>query len=270
MKKKVLNILLLSDSTGETVTSFASMLKAQYPHDNIAFEMIPFFKSLETSKNIFMPKIRTSDLIIHTLVDKKAVGFVKKTANQMGKEVIELLTKPLKLVGEIVGTEPLRIPVQHYQVNQNYFKRINAIDFAMYTDDGRTGERLLSADVIILGVSRTSKTPTCIYLAYQGIRAANLPLVQKQEPPQPFYEALSRRIPMIGLVASISRLRDIRSNRLQTLGTPHISDYTDSKKIQEELVYSRMFFARYKIPLLDVTRRSIEETAASIRQLINK
>ena len=162
------------------------------------------------------------------------------------------------------------MPGQQYKVNQMYFQRINAVDFAMYTDDGQTGERLLSADVIIVGISRTSKTPTCIYLAYQGLRAANLPLFPNQEPPKSFFVALKRKIPVVGLIASLTRLKEIRSNRLEILGKKHLPDYIDTKKIQEELVYARLFFERHKIPVLDVTRRSVEETAAAVKQLIKK
>ncbi len=265
-----LKILLLSDSTGETVTAIAAIIKAQYSKNEILFETIAFFRTLDTATQSLTRKICATDIIVHTPVEQKTVTFVRTQADKYQTKVIELLTNPLDVVGSLLGNIPIRKPGQHYKVNDSYFNRMNAIDFAMYTDDGHIGERLIQADVILVGISRTSKTPTCIYLAYQGIKAANLPILRNQTPPKVFFKALKNKICMIGLVASVSRLRDIRSNRLKSLGKLNISDYTDIKTIQEELVYSRMFFARYNIPILDVTRRSIEETAATIKQLISK
>jgi hypothetical protein len=266
MKKT--NILLLSDSTGETVNNIASSLAAQFGRTAFTFDLVPFLRTLDKVEQIVIKKYADNNIILHTLVESNIKAYVNDTASKANIEVIEVLSLPMKRISTILGYAPSNIPGKQYQVNENYFKRINAIDFAMYTDDGLTGERLLLADVIILGISRTSKTPTCIYLAYQGIRAANLPLIHKQGLPTNFEIALKKHIPMVGLIASVSRLQEVRSNRLKAIGSPELVSYIDRKKIQEELIYARLLFERYKIPIIDVTRRSIEETAATIKDII--
>lgn len=156
---------------------------------------------------------------------------------------------------------------RQHRINDTYFDRIAALDFAMANDDGATGQRLKAADVILAGVSRTSKTPTCIYLAYRGIRAANLPLVPGRALPPAFLEAMERGVPVIGLVASPARLQQVRSHRLEILGDRAL-DYADPERIRSELAEARLIFERYDIPVIDVTRRSIEETAAGVLALM--
>ena len=263
-----IRILLLSDSTGETVNNIASSIAAQFPENSFTFDLVPFLRTLQKAEQIVVNKISDADIILHTLVESNIKQFITETAKSSHVEVIEILTTPMKKISTILGIKPTNIPGKQYQVNESYFNRINAIDFAIYTDDGLKGERLLLADVILLGVSRTSKTPTCIYLAYQGVRAANLPLVINQKLPESFDEALKKGIPAIGLIASVSRLQDIRSHRLKAIGSPELVNYIDKKKIQEELIYARLLFERYNIPTIDITRRSIEETAATIRDII--
>mgnify|MGYP001232991851 FL=1 len=263
-----IHILLLSDSTGETVNNIASSIVAQFPDKKFSFELVPFLRTLQKAEQIVIPKYNATDIILHTLVDNDIKDLIAKTARIAKVEVVEILSHPMERFANIIRCNPTNIPGKQYQVNETYFKRINAIDFAIYTDDGLKGERLLLADVIILGVSRTSKTPTCIYLAYQGIMAANLPLVINQKLPTNFNRALEKGIPVVGLIASVSRLQEIRSNRLKVIGNPELFNYISQKKIQEELVYARLLFERYNIPIIDITRRSIEETAAIIKDLI--
>jgi regulator of PEP synthase PpsR (kinase-PPPase family) len=210
MKKKV-HILLLSDSTGETVNSIASTVMSQFPQCSITVELIPFLRTLSKVNEILPGKSRNADFIIHSLVDKNIILKIKQVAEKHKVQIIELLVNPLKKISAFTGISAIGLPGKQHTVNTSYFNRIDAIDFAMYTDDGRTGERLLLSDVIVLGISRTSKTPTCIYLAYQGIRAANLPLLINQKLPNKFYMALSKGVPVVGLVASITRLKEIRS-----------------------------------------------------------
>jgi [pyruvate, water dikinase]-phosphate phosphotransferase / [pyruvate, water dikinase] kinase len=156
-----------------------------------------------------------------------------------------------------------RAGLQH-RVSSEYFARISALDFATAHDDGALGRRLLQADVVLTGVSRTSKTPTCIYLAYRGIRAANVPLLPKSEPDPALFAAIEAGVPVIGLTASPTRLAQIRSQRLAAMGAGHAPDYADLGRIRGEVAEARLFFDRHEIPVIDVTTRSIEETAAAI------
>jgi hypothetical protein len=152
--------------------------------------------------------------------------------------------------------------MQH-RITPDYFERITALDYAIANDDGALGSRFARADVILAGVSRTSKTPTCIYLAYRGVKAANMPLVPGRTPPEAFFRALDSGIPVIGLVASPARLAQIRGQRLEALGD-RPSAYADPDRIRDEVAEARLFFERHRIPVIDITRRSIEETAAAV------
>ena len=159
--------------------------------------------------------------------------------------------------------------MQH-RLNNDYFDRIAALDFAIAYDDGAIGTRLGQADVILTGVSRTSKTPTCIYLAYRGIKAANMPLVPGAEPDPAFFQAMARGVPVIGLTASPSRLSQIRGQRLEAIGSTKTAEYAELDQIRGEVADARLFFEQHGIPVIDVTRRSIEETAAEVLALLRE
>lgn len=160
-----------------------------------------------------------------------------------------------------------KIGAQH-NLDNDYFNRIEALNYAIAHDDGSEVHRLRQADVVLVGVSRTSKTPTCIYLAHRGIKAANIPLVPTRDPPEDLDEI---NIPLIvGLVASPERLVQIRRNRLLTLNDDRPSSYTELESVRAEIIRARRLFERKGWPVIDVTRRSIEETAATILSLLNE
>ncbi|MEM9784140.1 MAG: kinase/pyrophosphorylase, partial [Pseudomonadota bacterium] len=179
---------------------------------------------------------------------------------------MSVLDGAVDVLSQYIGQPPTSEPGRQHRVNDAYFDRIAALDFAMANDDGAIG-RFRMADVILAGVSRTSKTPTCIYLAYRGIRAANLPLVPGRPLPEAFLRALEEGVPVVGLVASPSRLQQVRSQRLEILGDRSL-DYADPERIRGELAEARLLFERHDIPVIDVTRRSIEETAAAVLALM--
>jgi hypothetical protein len=157
--------------------------------------------------------------------------------------------------------------VQH-TLDHDYFQRIDALDYAMAHDDGQQAPDLETADVVLVGVSRTSKTPTCIYLAQRGIRAANVPLVPGAEPPAKLFN-LKRPI-VVGLTVSPDRLVSIRRNRLLNLNEHRESSYVENDAVREEIIRARRLFDRHRWPVIDVTRRSIEETAAAVVNLLNE
>jgi [pyruvate, water dikinase]-phosphate phosphotransferase / [pyruvate, water dikinase] kinase len=161
---------------------------------------------------------------------------------------------------------------RQHKIDDAYFRRMDAVDFAVNHDDGQSGHSLAQADVLLLGVSRMSKTPTCIYLAYRGIKAANMPLIGECRLP-PAVEALlmlPRPPLMIGLVQDPAALMAIRRNRMAYLADDHLLDYADPEAIQQEVMASRRLFARHGWPVIDVTRRSVEETATLIIQMLHK
>ena len=265
--KKTYKIVLLSDSTGGTVSAAANAVKAQFPGMAFETQLHTFVRNLERAKTL-LTSIDEAHIVLHTIIDPAIVDLFTAACDHVGTPIISLLDHVTSAFIELEGQEPSGQPGRQYQVDKSYLDRVLAIDYAISHDDGLSADYLKQADVILVGVSRTSKTPTCIYLAYQGIRAANAPLVPGQDLPPSFDEALAAGVPAIGLIASPTRLTQVRQTRLKALGNPEIETYAGREDIQEELAAARLFFEKYKMPVIDVTRRSIEETAAAIRAIL--
>jgi len=263
-----ISILLMSDSTGETVTAAARAAISQFGWIDPRFELYPFVRSRKDLQRISPEVLDRVSLLAFTIVDPDLKQAALDLAREADIPSVALLDPLLDGIARMLGAAPSTRPGQQYQVNTDYLGRISAIDFAVAHDDGMTEDYLLSADVILVGVSRTSKTPTCIYLAYQGIKAANVPLIPGQDPPAELETAINAGVPVVGLIASAARLAQVRQTRLRAIGQPAARTYSEREHIEAELVAARLLFERYRLPVIDVTRRSIEETAASIRQLI--
>lgn len=264
---KTYQIVLLSDATGETVTAAAEAVASQFVEMPVEITMYPFVRSVERA-NSLITGFRNADLVIYTIVHAEITELVKAASKKHGFKVISLLEPVMQAFENLGGFQPTGQPGKQYKVDKDYLDRVSAIDYAISHDDGLSAEYLRQADVILVGVSRTSKTPTCIYLAYQGIRAANVPLVPDQQVPESFTDALAAGVPAIGLIASPTRLSQVRQHRLKALGNPELIAYAETKDIQNELTSARLFFEKYGLPVIDVTRRSIEETAAAVRGIL--
>ena len=264
---KTLKIVLLSDATAETVTSAAEAVASQFVDLSVSITVYPFVRSIDRV-NSLISGFDNVDLVIYTIIDKKIAELVEIASAKQGFTAIPLLDPVSQAFEKLGGTRPTRQPGKQYKVDKDYLERVSAIDYAISHDDGLSADYFRQADVILVGVSRTSKTPTCIYLAYQGIRAANVPLVPGQPVPPSFIEALTAGVPAIGLIASPNRLSQVRQHRLKALGNPELIAYAETKDIQEELTVARLFFEKHSLPVIDVTRRSIEETAAAVRGIL--
>jgi len=257
----------LSDATGETVTAAADAVASQFVEMPVEITMYPFVRSSERAKSL-ISNFENVDLVIYTIVSTEITKLIEAASKKQGFKAISLLGPVMKAFEDLDGLQPTGQPGKQYKVDKDYLERVSAIDYAISHDDGLSAEYLRQADVILVGVSRTSKTPACIYLAYQGIRAANVPLVPDQSIPDSFIEALAAGVPTIGLIASPTRLSQVRQHRLKVLGNPELMAYAETKDIQNELASARLFFEKHKLPVIDVTRRSIEETAAAIRGIL--
>ena len=264
---KTYQIILLSDATGETVTAAAEAVASQFVEMPVEITMYPFVRSNERAKSL-VEGFGNADLVIYTIVSTEITNLIEAASKKQGFKAISLLGPVMKAFEGLEGLQPTGQPGKQYKVDKDYLERVSAIDYAISHDDGLSAEYLRQADVILVGVSRTSKTPTCIYLAYQGIRAANVPLVPDQDIPDSFTEALDAGVPAIGLIASPTRLSQVRQHRLKALGNPELVAYAETKDIQNELTSARLFFEKHGLPVIDVTRRSIEETAAAIRGIL--
>jgi regulator of PEP synthase PpsR (kinase-PPPase family) len=272
---------LISDSTGETLHALARAALAPFREEAEAEIHLSVFVRTARDLEVALDGVSAAPgLVWFTVVDPAMQARIIEACASLGVESTGVLDPLIDNLAQFLGEAPSHRPGMQHRMNNDYFDRIAALDFAISHDDGaqagapnddRLGQRLKRADVILTGISRTSKTPTCIYLAYRGIKAANVPLVPNREPPRAFFEAMATGVPVIGLTASPSRLGHVRSHRLESLGqstgqpnTEGVADYADLDRIRNEVANARLFFQRHHIPVIDVTRRSIEETAAAI------
>jgi regulator of PEP synthase PpsR (kinase-PPPase family) len=277
---------LISDSTGETLHALARAALAPF-HDaaKVVIHLSVFVRTARDLEVALAGVRAAPGLVWFTVVDPAMQAQIENACAGLGIESTGVLDPLIATLARFLAETPSHRPGMQHRMNNDYFDRIAALDFAISHDDGahdpgapgggidddKLGQRLKRADVILTGISRTSKTPTCIYLAYRGIKAANVPLVPNREPPREFFAAMQAGVPVIGLTASPSRLGHVRSHRLESLGQPaapgpteNVADYADLDRIRNEVADARLFFQRHHIPVIDVTRRSIEETAAAI------
>ena len=254
---------LVSDATGETLINVGRAACAQYANVLPIEHVYPLVRSMKQLDRVLAEVETNPGIVLYTLVDKEIREKLKGRCKELGVPYLSVLAPVVQLFQAYLGGEPQpRIGGQH-ALDATYFKRIDALNYTVMHDDGHMTDDLEDADVVLLGVSRTSKTPTSIYLANRGVKTANIPMVPNIPLP-PGLERLKKPL-VVGLVASPERIVEIRQNRLLGLNaaTPS-SAYIDHEAVAEELAFSRRLCARNGWPLIDVSRRSIEETAAAI------
>ncbi len=257
-------IFLISDSTGETLDRIFLSLKAQFKNIDYKVNSYSFTRTEnQISKILNLAEKEKNSIILYTIVDN---NLAKTLANACGKKRIpcfgvlgSLILSFSKLFNQRASHEPSG---QHI-LNDEYYNRIEAIQYTMNHDDGNLLDDAQKSDIILLGVSRTSKTPTSIYLANKGYRTANIPLVNKNSIPE-FLKKNPENFCVVGLTTEAERLVDIRKNRITSLKNNKNKDYTDLEKIKKEVDNAKDTFRKYKWPMIDVTRKSVEETAASV------
>ncbi|MGE3146152.1 MAG: pyruvate, water dikinase regulatory protein [Pseudorhodoplanes sp.] len=259
---------LISDSTGETLTTVARAAAAQYTHVSPIEHIYPLVRT-PRQLDLALAEIEQSPgIVLYTLLDQELRELLVERCKALGLPFLSILGPVLQLFQSYLGdaeSKP-RVGAQH-MLNAEYFKRIDALNYTMLHDDGQHTEDLEYADVVLVGVSRTSKTPTSIYLANRGVKTANVPLVPGVPLP-PQLEKLSNPL-VVGLLATPERVVQIRQNRLLGLRAHRDDDlYVDKHAVAEELAFSRKLCTRNNWPLIDVSRRSIEETAAAVLRLL--
>jgi regulator of PEP synthase PpsR (kinase-PPPase family) len=258
---------LVSDSTGETLTTVARAVAAQYANVTAVEHVYPLVRSQKQLERVLAEIEEAPGIVLFTLLDKELVDNLEAKCQAMNIPSLSIIGPVLQLFQAYLGAETThRIGAQH-TLNTEYFKRIDALNYTMLHDDGQHVDDLENADVVLVGVSRTSKTPTSIYLANRGVRAANIPLVPGI--PVPYQLEQLQKPLVVGLHATPERIIQIRQNRLLGLGA-HMDDaaYVDRQAVSEEVTFSRRLCAKHNWALIDVTRRSIEETAAAIMKLL--
>ncbi len=258
---------LISDATGETLITVARAAAAQYSKVSPVEHIYPLVRSQKQLDRVLAEIEESPGIVLYTLLEDGLVSRLEEKCRGLSLPCMSILGPVLQLFQSYLGSESThRVGAQH-TLNAEYFKRIDALNFTMLHDDGQHPEDLDGADVVLVGVSRTTKTPTSIYLANRGVRTGNIPLV----PGVPFasqLETLTHPL-VVGLYASPERIVQIRQNRLLGLKAhDDNSQYTDRQAVAKEIAFSRRLCAKHNWPLIDVSRRSIEETAAAILALL--
>ena len=261
------NVYLISDSTGETLDRIFLSLKSQFASFEYNKKEFAFVRTEQQIDKIIKECINLDNsLILYTIVETKLAKYISKQSNINNVPCFGILGNLILSFSKLLNQKAIHKPSAQHVLDDDYYKRIEAIQFTMSHDDGKKVDDISNADVILLGVSRTSKTPTSIYLANRGYKTINIPLVLEQKIPEGL--TTNKKACIIGLVADPERLADIRRNRVAIMKDHKLKEYTDIDYIKKEVADSKALFKKNNWPMIDVTRRSVEETAASILKII--
>ena len=257
------DIYLISDSTGETIDRIFLALKAQFKNFEYNGHQFSFTRTEnQVLKIIELAKKQKEPIILYTIVDEKLAKNLEENAKKNNIPCFGVLGDLILNFSKLLKQKASHIPSGQHTLEEHY-KRIEAIQFTMNHDDGNMIGDLEKSDIILLGVSRTSKTPTSIYLANRGFKTSNIPLINESSIPNILKEKPELKC-VVGLTAEPTRLIDVRKNRMTALKEEHGTDYTNIEKIELEIKKAKEAFKKYQWPVIDVTRKSVEETAASI------
>lgn len=256
-------IFTISDSSGETAEAVARAALVQFPPGRASIYRLPQVRSCQQLIGLINEVKASRAIIAYTLVLPEYRETLEAEAAKQQIPTLDLLSPLISRIAGITGMMPLSQPGRLHVLDETYFKRIEAIDFAIRFDDGKNSDGIRQSDVVLTGVSRTSKTPTCMYLAHHyGMKAGNVPIVHNVDPPQALFEIPSKRI--IGLHIDPHILHGIRMTRAQILGMPSNTDYADPDRINQEVRQARRLFRELKCHVIDVSAKAIEETASEI------
>ena len=260
-------IYLVSDSTGETLERIFLAIKAQFKNFNYKTHYFSFTRTENQILKIIENSAKNKNSIfLYTIVDNKLAQFLSTECNKKNIPCFGVLGDLILTFSKLLNQEASHIPSGQHVMNEEYYKKIEAIQFTMNHDDGNSLDDIGKSDIVLLGVSRTSKTPTSIYLANKGMKISNIPLVNEQSVPE-FLKKKPDCTCVVGLTAEPDRLVDLRKNRMQSIKENENKSYINFEKIKNEIEQSKKLFQKYNWPTIDVTRKSVEETAASILKI---
>jgi regulator of PEP synthase PpsR (kinase-PPPase family) len=255
------HVHLVSDSTGETLNAMARAVCARFTNVLPIEHIYALVRSQRQLERALEEIANAPGVVLHTIVDANLRSSLEQGCQGLDMPCIAALDPLTSSLSRYLGAPLSTRTGAHLKLDSDYFNRMDALSYALGHDDGQGGQDLERADVVLVGVSRTSKTPTSIYLAHRGVRAANVPLVPGAKLPAAL---LNSTVPVVGLIVSPDRLVQIRRNRLRTLREERDSSYVDVDAVRQEIVDARRLYERQGWPVIDVTRRSVEETAAAV------
>ena len=269
-----INLHLVSDATGETLNAIARATTVQFEHAHIVYHRWSLIRTRFQLHRVLEGIQHEPGPVLTTLVDRALRSELETACLKLNVRVVNVLDPVIEMLQDTVGEQASARPGRQYVLNADYFQRIDAMHYVLSHDDGQAQAGLAEANVVLVGVSRSSKTPTCFYLANRGIKAANIPLVPNTPEPVGLVGA---KCPVIGLTLQPEALIEIRRHRLRLIGggaqtgpvRQSSTDYVDEEAVKAELLWARRLCTRHGWPVIDVTRRSIEETAATVLQLMD-
>ena len=257
-------IYLISDSTGETIDRIFMALKAQFTNFKYEVHQFSFTRTENQILKIIDKAAKDKDsIILYTIVNSKLSKFLATTAEKKKIPCFGALGDLIINFSKLLNQEASHVPSGQHILDEEYYERVEAIQFTMNHDDGNMTDDINKSDIVLLGVSRTSKTPTAIYLANRGYKTSNIPLVNENSIPK-FLKENPKKLCVIGLTTEPQRLVDLRKNRMSTIKEEQNIDYVSLDKISNEIEDAKKTFRKYNWPTIDVTRKSVEETAASV------
>lgn len=261
------HVHLVSDSTGETLINVMRASVAQFKDAAPLEHLYALVRSERQMTRVLRAIEDLPGVVLYTILDDELRLMLERRCAELGAPCEPILDPVVGMLSRYIGVRMEARPGAQRALDEGYYERIEALDFAMAHDDGQQLDTIHNADVVLVGVSRTSKTPTCIYLAHRGVRAANVPLIPGSDPPAQV-DALRDGPLVVGLTATPDRLVNVRRNRLLGLRESRMTDYVDETAVRDEVKRARRLFGARGWPVIDVTRRSVEETAAKVMNLL--
>jgi len=263
--KKIINLHLISDSTGETLSSVSRAVLSQFEDVDSKDFVWPLIRTKSQIEKVKESITKNPGIVLYTIMEDSLIENLKNHCYQLQIPCISVLSRIISEFSNYLGLNISHSIGRQHLLDQEYFSRVEAINYTINHDDGQSSWDLCDADIIIIGVSRTSKSPTSVYLSCRGYKTANIPFVEIKTIPENIYDLTKPLI--VGLIINPEKLIQIRQSRLALLGKDLESDYIDIGAVKDEILESRKLFSKLNCPIIDVTKRSVEETAAKIIQL---
>lgn len=264
---KIPEVYVVSDSLGDTAESVAKATVSQFD-ENIDIIRVPFIRHTEQIQRVIDEAAERGAVVCHTLVSAELRADFERIAEAKHVKYVDILGPMLNMVGTVSTTRPRMKPGIIHKLDEEYFKKVEAIEFAVKYDDGKNPAGFEKADVVLIGVSRTSKTPLSMYMAHKKFKVANLPLVPEVQLPEEIFHVPPYRI--VGLIIDPYKLNTIRSERMKALGFSGTANYTDIDRIEDELSYAKEVMRQLHCPVIDVSNKAIEETATRIMSIVQR
>ncbi len=259
---------MISDALGETAEFVAKAAASQFDGGNIEVRRVPYVTDDEHILDIVEEAANYQAVIAFTLVLPNLRQKLIESATNKNVEIVDILGPMMNALARTTGLEPKLQPGLLHQMDDQYFRKVEAIEFAVKYDDGKDPRGIIHADIVFIGISRTSKTPLCMYLAHKRVKAANVPLVPEVAPPDELFKLPPKKV--VGLTINPQLLYDIRIERLKTLGLTSSADYASLERIMKELDYAEGIMKRVGCPIINVTNKAVEETASKVLELYFK